>query len=68
MILAQLFGEQTLPNLLAALAVAPTGLVHVRSADKKFSAPIRGPMTAAAGEAVKKGLCLMCRPGFDPAR
>lgn len=41
MILAHLVGEQTLPNLLAALAVAPTRLLHVRSADKKFSAPIR---------------------------
>ena len=41
MILAHLVGEQTLPNLLAALAVAPTRLLHIRSADKKFSAPIR---------------------------
>ena len=41
MILAHLVGEQTLPNLLAALAVAPTRLLHVCSADKKFSAPIR---------------------------
>ncbi len=41
MILAHLVGEQTLPNLLAAQAVAPTRLLHVCSADKKFSTPIR---------------------------
>lgn len=48
MILAHLVGEQTLPNLLAALAVEPTRLLHVRSADKKFSAPIRNLERALA--------------------
>ncbi|MEN9636234.1 MAG: hypothetical protein RL077_4638 [Verrucomicrobiota bacterium] len=48
MILAHLVGEQTLPNLLAALAVAPTRLLHVRSADKKFEAPIRNLERALA--------------------
>ena len=48
MILAHLVGEQTLPNLLAALAVAPTRLLHVCSADKKFSAPIRNLERALA--------------------
>ena len=48
MILAHLVGEQTLPNLLAALAFAPTRLLHVRSADKKFSAPIRNLERALA--------------------
>ncbi len=48
MILAHLVGEQTLPNLLAALALAPTRLLHVRSADKKFSAPVRNLERALA--------------------
>lgn len=48
MILAHLVGEQTLPNLLAALAVAPTRLLQLRSADKKFDAPIRNLERALA--------------------
>lgn len=41
MILAHLIGEQTLPNLLATLALRPSRVVHITSDPERFKVPIR---------------------------
>ena len=66
MILAHLVGEQTLPNLLAALAVAPTRILHVRSADKKFSAPIRNLERALSLAGLHPATDSLVLPSADP--
>jgi Domain of unknown function (DUF1887). len=53
MILAQLIGEQTLPNLLGALALRPTHVIHIVSDPKRFSAPIRNFEKALALSGLK---------------
>jgi len=53
MILAHLIGEQTLPNLLGALALRPTRVIHIVSDPKRFAAPIRNLEKALALSGLK---------------
>lgn len=66
MILAHLVGDQTLPNLLAALALRPDRIVHLASADKKFLAPIRNLERALALTGLKPAFHTLTLPSLNP--
>ena len=67
MILAHLIGEQTLPNLLAALALRPARIVHVTSDAKRFAAPIRNLEKALALAGAKPAFHTLSLPSANPA-
>ena len=67
MTLAHLIGEQTLPNLLAALALRPARIVHVTSDAKRFAAPIRNLERALALTGLKPAFHTLTLPSANPA-
>ena len=66
MILAHLIGAQTLPNLLAVLALRPTQVIHVTSDAKRFAAPIRNLEKALALAGLKPAFQTLALPSVNP--
>jgi hypothetical protein len=64
--LIQLISEQTLPNILAALALRPTGIVHVASTDQKCLPPIRNIERALALSSLKPANYHLSLPSLNP--
>jgi len=67
MILAHLVGDQTLPNLLAALALRPACIIHVTSDAKRFAAPIRNLERALALSGLKPVFHNLTLPSANPS-